>query len=156
MSIFFLVLFAQTALSQSTVLTADKFGTNRKKWYAGDEINFKLKTAESKFAERILYLKDEEKQVITETIKFNLDELETLYYRRRYADFMIFNGSFVASGFLFAALVAPLVSNRRYDRTESFVIGTSFLTLSQSFRLARWKKYRNNERNRIQILNLNF
>ena len=149
----FLFSFSLTIAAQQ-VLTADKFGTNRKKWYAGDKLHFRLNTTETAFAEKILMLQDS--TIYAETVKFDLKELQSISYRRRYPDFMIYNCSLVGSGFLFAALVAPLVSNKRYDPTESFIIGASFLTIAQPFRLFRWKKYPNDSRSRIRILNLTY
>jgi hypothetical protein len=149
-----LILFFCTQSVAQNVLTADKFGTNRKKWYAGDRLTYRLKTADVRFSERVLQIGDS--VIFTESIKFDIKELDKIYFRRRYSDFMVYNGAVVGCGFLFAALVAPLVSNKRYDERESLVIGSSFLFISQSFRVFRWKKYPNDARSRIRILNLTY
>ncbi len=136
------------------VLVFDKFSTQREKLFIGDNLIFKLKTSPVKYRERILALADSSVQ--TEGVKFDLNELEKVQFRRRYTDFLVHNGAFVGVGFLFAGLVAPLVSNRRYDPEESLIIGTALITIVQPFRLLRWKTYKNNAKTRIRILNLTY
>lgn len=136
-------------------LVLDRYSAQRTKIPPGSEIIFRLHTSPHRISDYIGSMNPHDSTVylVQAGVHVPLRDFKTFYFRRNFPDAMAPKLSFVGSGFLFAAAVAPLMGdNISYSRSESAIIGASGLALAQSMRLFRWKKFHVNKRSRIRIL----
>ncbi|WP_448520027.1 hypothetical protein [Rhodoflexus sp.] len=134
----------------------DRYGTKRIRLPEGSEIYFKLNGDKRKTRDYIgeIWEKDTAIYLVQSKQAVPLQDFESFYFPRNHISSLSGKAVFVGSGFLFAAAVADLIPNRFYDQRESAIIGGSFLVLSQSIKVFKWKRFKvKPSRSRARIIN---
>ncbi len=155
-AIFLLFLLIAPSVIAQKFLVIDRYGLKQERLQVGDKIKFKQVGNPAVFTDYIVFLKDTTLIIATDNFEIPLNDFETFYFQRGVPTFLQYSGMFVGGGFLFASAVYPLVSDAQYDQRESFIIGASFLVMSQAVRFFKWKKYRMNRRARVRIIDTTF
>ena len=147
---------AFSAYSQK-VLIADRYTTKRIKLYEGDPIWFKLKGEDQiRTRDAIEELRDTTIVLQNKNHAISIYEIESLYFHRKFFKEFAPKLGYVGGGFLFSALVHPLIPNARYDREEAAIIGGSAMAAGQASKLFDRKRYKINKNTRIRIIDLSF
>jgi hypothetical protein len=144
--------FVTEPLIAQKFLVLDRFGKSRIRLAEGDLVAFKQKGNKVMYRDVIRELGDSTVMFGSQVQPFKLSEFDSFHFRRTGITFVRGGTTFIGSGFLFAALVEPLIGDSRYDRRESAIIGATFLGGSQLLRLFEKKTFRVNDRSRVRII----
>ncbi|UZR94036.1 hypothetical protein [Chondrinema litorale] len=153
--LFFSLLFCKDVFAQK-FLVLDNYGRKRIKLSVGDDIYFKQVGNSTRYHDYIVGLGDSSLVISTRNIEMKLNEFDKFYFPNHTTRFLSAGTGFIAGGFLFAAAVAPLVSEKSYDQQESAIIGSSFLLTSAVLQLFKWKKFKVKKNSRVRIIDTTF
>lgn len=138
-------------------LVLDHYGYNRTLLKEGDRLNFRQIGHKTWYQDKILALKDTSLILEFAQMDMPLHQFSEIRFQRNYVMLLAKGSDLLAGGFLFSALVYPLVGNPNYAQKEAATIGTSMFVVGRTARLFRWKVYRfRKEKARIKILNTSF